>query len=67
MNAEEKQILLSILEELKQIRILLNFQTKALRSQNHAGRERTKAALVQLTANLPPGMKDILAPLLNDL
>ena len=67
MNDEERQILLSILEELKQIRHLLEAQGRAMNSMGEERQEKTKQVLAQLTSNLPPAVKAAIAPLLNGL
>jgi hypothetical protein len=67
MTDEEKQVLFSILRELKQIRILLEAQTRSMQSLQNASKERTRDALMKLTETLPPQMKQILGPLLNEL
>lgn len=67
MTPEQEGLLRDILAELKEISSTLKSQAKMVRAVDAKNKEKMKSALVEVVNSLPPGMKAMMAPLMEKI
>ncbi len=67
MSEQELTILNDILNELREIKVILSSLNRAGESASDARGGGMKAALLQITSTLPPPMQKMMEPLLSQL